>query len=161
MTKIHKILLAILAILILFGGYVYWHKKSNVTPDNSNPVTVVATSTSGAVVTQGTGGYTIEQVPITADQLPQPIPDLNRPVRPAGSVAVSPEAVTYATAKIPTLQASLKATPSNLGMWLQLGIYQKMAGDYAGAAISFEYASKLNTKDFVALGDLGLLDGNA
>ena len=65
-----------------------------------------------------------------------------------------------ATSKILTLQTQLKANPNDPSGWIGLGIYQKMAGDYQGAAISWTYASRLNTKDYVSLADLADLYAN-
>src|SRR3989344_3944571 len=136
-TQTHKIIISAVVIIVLLGIYIAFDRKSkreNNTVDITQPATTTATTTSsGGVQTQGTGGYTIEQVPIESGKgVPQPVPDLNRePVLSAGAI-ISPEAMALAVQKIKTLQVTLKSNPANLPAWIDLGIYQKQAGDYAG-----------------------------
>lgn len=162
-TKTHKILISIIVGALLFGGYIYLYEKLH-TEDNDqlgaeNINQVVSTTTSGTkILTQGAGGYTIEQVSINENNaIPQPIPDLNRPVTNPGSDRVSSEAIVLATKKILELQAQLKKNPDDLSAWLNLGIYQKMAGDYQGASISWQYAGRLVPASHIPFGNLGNL----
>lgn len=158
LTKTHKIIISVIAVAILLGVYIYFDRKSRSEVNNSADYTnKVSTTTSGAQINvQGNGGYKIEQVPVTEGQgVPQPVPDLNRPITPEGSAKVSPEAVVRATENIPALQAQLKKNPSDFSSWLNLGIYQKMAGDYAGAVLSWQYAGKLAPTSYIPPGNLG------
>ena len=59
------------------------------------------------------------------------------------------------TDKIRSLQARLKKDPRDFLAWLDLGIYQKMATDYEGAVISWQYASRLDPTSYIPLGNLG------
>lgn len=169
MTRTQKIIWSIVIIIILFGGYVYIDKRMRnntegnlantaTTTDNSQVITDKNTGT--VITTSGNGGYTITQVPVDNTPLPQPIPDLNRPVTAQGGANVSTDAILVATPRILALQAELKKNANNPDGWLGLGIFQKMAGDYQGAVISWTYASRLNPKDYVPLGDLGDLYAN-
>ncbi len=173
-TKIHKIILSMLAVLILLAIYIVFDKNSQnnqslntATNQNSSTTTAELTplsapiTTAGSITTTKGGKYTIEQVPIKEQvslnetKVPQPIPDLNRPVVGVGSVAVSSDAIVRATEKILEMQSRLKKNPSDLAAWVDLGIYQKMAGDYQGVVISWTYATKLNPSHFIAFANLG------
>src|ERR1700733_9358799 len=130
MTKTQKIIISILVIVLLFGGYVYFDRKSREANEANTAVSTQTQSTTTAdgvqISTGGTGSYTITPVPITEGQtVPQPIPDLNRPVHPAGSATVSSDAIVAATSQILTLEASLKNNPNDPASWIALGEYQK------------------------------------
>ena len=161
-TQTHKIIISAVVIIVLLGIYIAFDRKSkqeNNTVDITQPATTTATTTSsGGIQTQGTGGYTIEQVPIESGKgVPQPVPDLNRePVLSAGAI-ISPEAMALAVQKIKTLQVTLKSNPANLPAWIDLGIYQKQAGDYAGAILSWKYAGRLSPTDYISRANLGNL----
>ncbi len=161
-TKNQKIIVAVvIGLAVLTGAYFVFKSRSkeNPTPINDSGLSEATTTTTsgGQLTTQGTGTYKIEQVAVTDGKktVPQPIPNLNRPVVSVGSKSVAPEALVVATEKIGTLQSLLKKDPSNPGAWVNLGIYQKMAGDYEGTVISWIYATKLAPSSYVAFGDLG------
>ena len=165
-TKTHKIIISIVTVAVLLGVYIAFDRKSkenNQTGSIGNQIsesttTTTTTSSNVGIVAQGTGGYKIEQVSSNESKgLPQPIPDLNRPSTPGGSAIVAPEAKAVATEKIFSLQTSLKKDPSNFYAWLDLAMYQKMAGDYAGAVLSWQYAGKLIPSDFISVANLGNL----
>ena len=150
-------IIGIVAVALLFGIYVVLDQGLKEKSGLNKNATSTTTNIDGTdIKTDGTGGYTIEQVPLESGA-PQPIPDLNRPVHPAGSATVSNEAIVRATEKILPLQETLKKNPLNFYAWLDLGIYQKMAGDYEGSSISWQYASKIAPNDFISLGNLGNL----
>jgi hypothetical protein len=165
MQKKNKIIISVIVIAILFGTYIIFDRNqknpgqlgNSIDLNNIDLNQLTATSTGGTIHVGPEGsGYTIEQVPLE-NSVPKPIPDLNRPVHPAGSAQVSPEAISRATSEILSLQVALKKNPASFDSWLSLAMYQKMAGDYQGAAISLEYASKLAPSDFISLGNLGNL----
>ena len=161
-TKTHKIILSIIAITLLFGAYVYLDRRSG--NEATNPVatttTTTATSTGINVTVKGPDGYTIEQVPLDEGVgVPQPIPNLNRPVTMSLGAVVSAEASLKSIEKVKTLQESLKKNPADFSSWLELGIYQKMGGDYEGASITWQYAARLAPTDHISRGDLGNLYG--
>jgi tetratricopeptide (TPR) repeat protein len=51
--------------------------------------------------------------------------------------------------------AQLKQDPSQLKLWLTLGSYRKMAGDYEGARDAWEYVAAAAPSSFVAFNNLG------
>ena len=158
MTRIQKIISVAVLLLVLTGMYIFIIRNNKQIVPGVDTDQTTATTTNGKVVVNTTGGYKIEQVPMSEGQsAPQPIPDLNRPVRPPGSVTVTTEAVTLATSKILPLQVILKKNPLDFSSWIDLGIFQKMAGDYEGTSLSWQYASKIAPTDYVSLGNLGNL----
>lgn len=167
MTKTQKIITSIVAIAVLLAIYIYYfQKKSGSNPYNyQNQNALENTSTSTSATTSGsetkigaTGAYKIEQLPLPTKEtktIPKPIPDLNRPANPPGSIPVSSDALTRATEKILEMQTRLKKNPADLAAWVDLGIYQKMAGDYDGVLISWIYASKLAPTNYIVFANLG------
>ncbi len=152
-----KILIGIgIAIVVILGVYFIFRKRNTEVPTSQmSNATSTQNIPSGIVAT---GNYKIEQI-TPQNSVPQPIPDLNRSIHPAGSAAVSPEALALASQKIPIIQAALKKDPSQFSDWLNLAMYQKMAGDYEGTSISWLYASRLAPNDYISLGNLGNLYG--
>jgi tetratricopeptide (TPR) repeat protein len=57
--------------------------------------------------------------------------------------------------KVSALQATLQKNPADFDSWIDLGIYQKMAGDYNATITSWQYAGLLSPTNFVSFGDLG------
>ncbi|HEY4505740.1 MAG TPA: tetratricopeptide repeat protein [Candidatus Paceibacterota bacterium] len=160
-TKTHKIVFSILAVVILLAVYIMFDKKSrdddqSPSDDTSQNLASTTNTTTGVgMTTQGTGSYKIEQV--SATDVPRPIPDLDRPVTPYGAVMVSTEAKVQATEMILKTQSILKKDPSYTAGWMNLGIYQKMSGDYEGAVISWIYITKLSPNSYLAYANLGNL----
>jgi tetratricopeptide (TPR) repeat protein len=153
MTKTQKIIAVVVVALILFGVYVFIKNKSEPVSDNTQTIS----TTTGKTVINGKG-YTIEQVPVDEGKgVPQPIPDLNREVSVYAGAIVASEAKISAEAKIKTLQERLKKNPADYSAWIDLGIYQKSGGDYEGAIISWQYASKLAPTDYIAPANIGNL----
>ena len=160
LTKIHKIIISVLAVFILLAIYIFIDLKSKNGQNPSNTATssneTATTTLSGTQINiQGNGAYTIEQVGINEGRgVPQPIPDLNRVSVAASGVVVNPETKVVADSKIKSLQTNLKKNPADFDSWIDLGTYQKMAGDFAGAVISWKYASRLAPGDYISLGNL-------
>ena len=167
MTKIQKIIISVITVLILLGFYIYFDKKSKIEGDNYTNQTATTTgqiasttitNINGTQNTEGNVSYTIEKVPTTKNSgIPKPIPDLNRPVVSTDSVTVSAETIVRATEKILSLQTQLKKNPADFPAWLDLAMYQKMAGDYQGSIISWTYAGILAPSNSVSFGNLGNL----
>ena len=160
-TQTHKIIISAVVIVVLLGIYVVFDRKSKQETDNKivetteTATTTVATTDSGTGIT---GSYKIEQVPINEGKgFPQPVPDLNRELVLSSGAIISPEAMALAVQKIKTLQTMLKSNPANLSAWIDLGIYQKQAGDYTGAILSWKYAGRLSPTDYVSRANLGNL----
>lgn len=170
-TKTHKIIISAVVVVLLVGGYIFFDRRSKAvevlkTDDSSATTTTNTTTDSNGTATgniyniEGSGNYTIEQVYGNEGAgVPQPVPDLNRKVTVSSGVVVAPESSKIAAEKILSLQQSLKVNTADLKAWINLGIYQKMAGDYAGAVLSWKYAGRLSPTDFVSRGNLGNLYG--
>ncbi len=158
LTKIQKIIISAVVVAILLAIYIAFDRKSNIKKVDNTETTSVSTSTdsTGNINAQGTGSYTIKQISVdTIDEIPKPIPDLNRVSVSATGAIVLPEVKSAAEQKIKMLQAKLKENPAYIEAWIDLGTYQKMAGDYDGAVISWKYASRLSPTDYISLGNLG------
>lgn len=161
-TKKQKLITSALTIIILLGVYIAFDSRPVNTEVKNTEMISTSTSidSSGKIKIEGTGSYTIREVPVDVDvveDVPKPIPDLNRVSVASSGATVLPEVKLAAAEKIKTLQAKLKENPAYVEAWIDLGIYQKMAGDYDGAVISWKYASKLSPTDYVSLGNLGNL----
>ncbi len=163
LTKTHKIIIGIICLAILIGVYMAFDNKARQEQDkftdisstsSTSPFAISTTTKDGMINVKGPG-YTIEQVPISEGVvIPKPIPDLNRST-PAEVKNMSPEALTEITGKIKALQGILKNDPTRIVEWTNLGMYQKMLGDYEGTVISWQYVTKLAPNDFIAYGNLG------
>jgi tetratricopeptide (TPR) repeat protein len=158
MTKRNKIILSAVVVLILLAIYIMFDRQSNTGTIDNEPLATTTTNAIGSstVTTTNSGNYTIEQVPLEEGAgVPQPIPDLNRPIVVSSNAMTTAEATASARPVIINLQASLKKNPADFASWINLGISQKEAGDFEGASISWIYASKLAPNDYIALGNLG------
>ncbi len=148
-----------LVILVLIVGYMMYDKKEISIPTETTEEKI-ATTTKGDVISNASGDYKIEQISFdepAKKTAPKPIPNLDRPVTSPDSTPVSPEALTRATEEILKLQKMLKSDPTNLAAWIDLGMFQRMAGDLAGTVISWQYATKLSPNHFIAYANLGNL----
>ncbi len=153
LTNTHKIIISALAVVVLLGIYIVFDRKSKNESDTSfieDNQTATTTDTNNGL------GYKIEQIK-PGDEIPKPIPDLNRSVTQSPKANVSQADISSATLKIKQLQGLLKDNPASFAVWLDLAMYQKMAGDYDGAIISWKYASRVRETDYVALANIGNL----
>jgi hypothetical protein len=152
-TKIKKIVISALAVIVLVALYVVFDRRSK-------QDVLVTSNTENATSTEELPDnldYTIEKIPPSQSSVPQPIPDLNRPITKSPLANVTTQDVTSASLKVKELQTLLKSNPANFPVWLDLATYQKIGGDYEGAVISWTYASRLAPTDYVALANLGNL----
>ena len=162
-TKTNKILGIILILLLLIGFYIAFDRNKNnqigktdqtiaTSTDISNSS---ATSTGISVSDKGGGSHKINELPIKENTgVPQPIPDLNRPVTRSSGATISPEAEIAAPGKVLAIQTALKKNPADFESWMTLGVYQKMGGDYEGAVISWQYATRLFPAAYTPFGNL-------
>jgi cytochrome c-type biogenesis protein CcmH/NrfG len=79
------------------------------------------------------------------------IPDLNRSVPPGSDKKT--------TEKIMNLSLDIKKDPSNVGKWIDLGLWRRNVGDFEGAKEAWEYANLLRPNNPVILGNLGVVYG--
>jgi hypothetical protein len=161
MKLTQKIITGIIIIIMLVGGYVLVRKHSSGTSQPANTASTTSSTSSSTSTTIGdvtitgpAGGYTVEQVPVNNGST---MPDLSRkPVTYPGAV-ISADVRASVEPKIIDTQAKLKKDPTSWADWVNLGTYQKADGDYAGAVLSWKYASVIASNDYVALGNLGNL----
>jgi tetratricopeptide (TPR) repeat protein len=158
MTKQNKIIISAVAVVVLLGVYILMDRRSKVdegAPQVTDGTISTTTSVGDIKVTASNPNYTIKQVQLNEGKtLPQPVPDLSRPVT-FGNVSLMAEEKTAVTAKITQLQTELKKDANNPSAWLDLGVYQKMTGDYQGALISWEYAGKLIPENYIPWANIG------
>lgn len=153
MNSKHKNTLIGIAIVVLLVGAYFVFDRSK---DEITPVVTTASTTSNTQVNLGNGvvatipgGYTVE----TVDQVLQPLPSLTRKV--VFGVTLDDRIKALIETKVPEYQALLKNDPKKFDYWIDLGTYFKTAGDYTGAKLYWEYASKLAPTDYISLGNLG------
>ncbi len=147
--QINKKWFPVLLLLAIVAGYFAFFRKTNNTIQTGNEVSTTTKNTQNTVTTND-GNFTIEKI---SDEVP--VPDLNRKVVFGTGTNFDEGTKKIVTDKILSLQNNLKKDSKDLASWLDLGIYQKMAGDYEGASISWKYVSAVSTNDFISLGNLG------
>lgn len=160
MTKIQKIVSGGIIVLAMLSVYIYIDRGQKAeTPVSENNATTTDSTNNNSKVSieaSGTGQYTIRQISSeTIKTKAIPTPDLERPVKFDPKLSFTDEAKNLITSKITSLQSELKKDSSKLLNWLDLGMYQKIAGDYEGALISWKYVSDMAPKDYVSLGNIG------
>jgi len=158
MTKTNKIIISAVAVIILLAVYISFDKRSK-NESVDEPIiteeTATITDSTNGIKTTGTGSYTIEQVGFDEPKPLPPAPDLNRTIVVYPGTIVSPEAKDLSATKILDIQNKLKTDPKNFELWINLGIYQKMAGDYEGAVLSWRYTRALFPNDYISVANLG------
>lgn len=164
LTKTHKIIISIITLAILLGLYIAFDRKSQEgSRDLKGIDSGIATTSDSAGQVNG-DGYTITQVPYTEATAPKPIPSLTRTLCPINNTTnemrcepVSPEVQKVIETKVSELRQRLIKDPTLIADWFDLGIYEKMVGDFDGAIESWKYASRLSPTDYISLGNLGNL----
>jgi hypothetical protein len=160
MNKKH-IIIGIVAVGIIVGIIIYSirhtsEKNTELSHATSTSEEVVSTSTpialGNGITFSGTKGYAVEPVPIST-KVQVPIPSLTRSI--VFSSTLDTEVKSTIEKKVAEIQNKLTSNPNDFSLWIDMGIYHKVAGDYAGAKIYWEYISKKAPTDFVALGNLG------
>lgn len=151
-----NVIIAVLTLVLLGGLYVFFDKskKEELTVVPTETETSVDTSTTTTVSIGGVNatipkGYTVEMV----GSLPAGMPSLTR--QPVFVATVDASTRTMIQSKVSVLQAILKKEAGQFAPWIDLGIYFKIAGDYTGAKLYWDYAGKLAPKDFISFGNLG------
>ena len=164
LTKTQKIIISIVAVIVLLALYIIFDRRSQNNPVVQNQPTMSAVATTSANVTtkeigntgmgvSGSGNFKVDQV---AGNVPQPIPSLTAPVSFSGiGLSLTPDVKAMVVQKVSALQSALLKNPADFDSWINLGIYQKMAGDFNATIISWQYAGKLAPTTFISFGDLG------
>ena len=140
MTAQQKGLVSI-AVVLVAGVALYMYTRQ--------PATTTGPTESTASTTQ------------TANKAPLPktasvkAPSLDRPI--TISADLSADVRTAIRLNLEKIIAELKADPTQGEVWLDLGIYRKMGGDYQGAAEAWAYVAKVSGSgiSFIAYGNLG------
>lgn len=145
----------ILLLIVVGFAFVYQNKKVKKVETNTEE------NASTTIVELGDGvtaaipkGYTLEKLPETTQtSVPKPIPPLSRQVVFQANIDAAVK--TTIQTKVAELQASLLKNPKQFNAWIDMGVYHKVAGDYEGAKIYWDYAGKLAPTDFISFGNLG------
>ncbi len=132
-SKTNKtIIVSGLVILLALLGYMLYRQKTTQRDTSGDSLNVSTTTTQNGleISSEGTGNYKVEQVPVNEGRevLPQPVPDLNRKVMFSSSLNLSQDTKNLIASKIVDLQSQLKKDATFVTGWIDLGIYQKMAG---------------------------------
>jgi tetratricopeptide (TPR) repeat protein len=137
-------LLAVVVIAIVAATVVVYQQKNK-------PQEIVSDLGNGITAT---GPGKVELVPIENGTPP---PSLESGIKI--NVTLEPAVEAAVRAKETALIADLKKTPTRLDLWLQLGVYRKIGGDYAGAEEAWMYVSKVGNSEinYIAYGNLGNL----
>lgn len=171
--KSNYLAVAVLCLGIALGalGIWYWQEYRQ-SPDTKFPTISMGTST-GATTTkrndiqitgiQNVEGTGLEGATITlgsvgggssgASVTLPPAPSLERPFQAPASYSAEAAAILIKQHK--DTVGSLKADNSFLQNWIGLGTLYKIAGDYEGARIYWEYASLISPKNIVSFSNLG------
>ena len=128
------VIIGIIIIVLILGGAYFWLKARE---------RAVRQEPNGkAAQEEGKLSAQLKTEDISREDLPEGMPDLDKPI--TASVKLSKEAEAIVRMNIKEVSARLKQNPSKVEDWLVLGIYRKSLGDYKGAAECWEYASKLD-----------------
>jgi tetratricopeptide (TPR) repeat protein len=141
MNPVQRNLLIGIALAALLGAGIFVSTKHLGPTSDGSPTATTTITGSG-------NGYTIEQVEI-------PAPSLGRPVSYAPNL--SAEALASVRSHIENARKLLKEDPTRVDLWLQLGVYYKVAGDYQAAAEAWNYTASVAPSNitYVAYGNLG------
>lgn len=141
----------VVLLIVIILAFVYQNKKKvDVTTGTEENASTTIVSLGDGVNVAVPQGYTIEKIPEAAKAS---TPSLSRQV--VFGVAVDPVVKTTIQTKVAELQASLSKDPKQFNAWIDMGVYHKVAGDYVGAKIYWDYAGKLAPTDFISFGNLG------
>ncbi len=142
------------AILLVLGGFfIVQSRTSNTASSTPTTATTTVDLGNGQSVTLPPG-VTIEKIGTSTNATAPKQPSLTGTILIDSKLA--PEVQAALRTNEQELLTSLKKNPNQLDAWIKLGLYRKMAGDYAGAieAWNFVAASQSNIS-YVAYGNLG------
>lgn len=154
-SKKRNIIIALVAILVFGGLYVVFDRSRkepvsvDTTPTESSTSTTTQVNLGDGIVATVPNGYVFESVNTPST----PVPSLNRAVVFAAGIDES--VVKAIQTKVAELQTELKKDSSKVAYWIDLGTYHKVAGDFSGAKIYWDYAGKRAPTDFISFGNLG------
>lgn len=152
MTKNHKIIISAIIIIVLFLIYITFDKKSQ---NKLSEFKDINESQFSTTTNTNVGDYSIEEISTNNIESKLVIPDLNREIVFSVNPPISNDIKKVIEEKVSIIKSELNKNPKSFEGWLNLGIYQKMAGDYEGAKASWIYLSNLYPQSFESLGNLG------
>jgi tetratricopeptide (TPR) repeat protein len=85
-------------------------------------------------------------------------PSLDRPL--PDTAGIDPQFVATTEAEMQTTISDLQKNKNSFQDWINLGVERKSLGDYAGAALAWQYVSVLYPTNIVSFGNLGDLYTN-
>lgn len=150
-TRKNKIIISAVSVMVLFGLYIVFDKGGDKTGSQGKTAEVASTTPNAETNVK----YTLEKIDNKTQSYT--VPDLDRQVVISPFAKFLPDDMSAVVKGVKDSQNLLKKNPSNFLQWLDLGLNQKSAGDYDGAIISWEYASKINPSDHIALGNIANL----
>lgn len=80
-----------------------------------------------------------------------PVPNLKRVIPPGADQKM--------VERINLLSLALGKDPTNVGQWIDIGLWRRNIGDFEGAKEAWEYADLLRPNNSVILGNLGVVYG--
>lgn len=150
-TKHYIGLAAIVGLAIGIGGWLVFGPKTAVNPASSTASTTV-TDLGNGVKIQTTGDVTITQVD---DQAAAPKAPAVPAFAPSAELAV--DVKTALQSQYNTYASQLRAAPTRVDLWLQLGVVYKIAGQYNATVVAWTYVAQSGSSpsNYVAYGNLG------
>jgi predicted Zn-dependent protease len=153
---------------VLIVAFFTWHFFVNKPVSNQNPVqnsTTASTTTNSIATTTTTtsssnqtnvGGVVITQPQAQKTSLPEPSLSMST----IDTSKLDQNMVATAEVNMQVTVANLQKDKTSFHDWIDLGVERKTVGDYAGAALDWEYASALYPQNAVSFGNLGDLYTN-
>lgn len=141
-----------LIVLIIVGAWWFSARRGSAPAQDLGLATTtyqIASSTTQQGGVTATGDFSVSNDDTI--ELPTP-PDFRAPV--AYAPDVSPEVRTIIEQHVATLQGMLAKDSYDLGAWVDLGAYHKMAGDYAFAETAWVFVTKAAPSNVVAYANL-------
>jgi tetratricopeptide (TPR) repeat protein len=144
--------IGILIAIVLAGIMLYL-----IRPGFFSPTLWGGTTASTTIIDVGGGihvpttGEGVNVLPIENTTAKAPL--LDKPIVIVATL--DPAAAAAIKSKIEAVVSQLKQDSQQLKLWLQLGTYRKMAGDYAGAAEAWDYVAAAAPSNYIAFNNLG------
>ncbi len=140
--------------LLILGGFVFFRSPSSDTAQSTSTPTIDFSTSTQGLTTSG-DSYTVSVIPTT--KLP-PTPQINRPLTLSASFSQDQkDAIQKAAGQF---EQMLVKNPQDAGAWTSLGTVRKIAEDYEGARIAWEYVTALAPKNATPLYNLADLYTN-
>jgi len=146
MTAIQK-LIATIAALALVGGGAYYFSTRAQAPTTTGTATTTPNGAATSTTGNSTGSGAVNSGVVT--------PDASKPIE--FSADISADIRVQLNTALKKEQAEIAKNPLSPGPWIRLGTIHKMGGDYANAALYWEYVASVyrgKSVPYLSLGDL-------